>query len=80
VDDHWPRDRPKSDGTSVLRVKAGEKGARLVFYAGQPQGDRIVSSGPFIGDSDEDIGRLYTEYRAGRFERLSTLTSVTRNA
>ena len=35
----------------------------LVLYAGQPQGDRIVSYGPFIGDSKEDIARLYTEYR-----------------
>ena len=67
-------DRPGDEGTSVLHVAAGEEGARLVLYAGQPQGERIVSHGPFIGDSKEDIVRLYTEYRAGRFERLSTLT------
>jgi redox-sensitive bicupin YhaK (pirin superfamily) len=67
-------DRPGDDGTSVLHVVAGEEGARLVLYAGQPQGDRIVSHGPFIGDSKQDIVRLYTEYRAGRFERLSTLS------
>jgi redox-sensitive bicupin YhaK (pirin superfamily) len=73
-------DRPGDDGTSVLHVVAGEEGARLVLYAGQPQGDRIVSYGPFIGDSKEDIVRLYTEYRAGRFERLSTLTRVKRTA
>ena len=48
-------------------------GARLVPYAGQPQGDRIVSNGPFIGDSKEDIVRLYTEYRAGKFVRTSEL-------
>lgn len=57
----------------VLRLVAGDEGARVVLYAGQAQGDRIVSHGPFIGDSKEDIVRLYTEYRAGRFERLSTL-------
>lgn len=66
-------DRPDGGGTSVLREIAGEEGARLVLYAGQPQGDRIVSYGPFIGDSKEDIVRLYTDYTAGRFERLSTL-------
>jgi redox-sensitive bicupin YhaK (pirin superfamily) len=66
-------DRPKGDGLSALRVVAGAEGARLVLYAGQPQGDPIVSHGPFIGDSKDDIVRLYNEYRAGRFERLSAL-------
>ena len=66
-------DRPASEDMSVLHVVAGEEGARLVLYAGQPQGDRIVSYGPFIGDSKEDIVRLFTEYRAGQFVRLSDL-------
>ena len=44
-----------------------------MLYAGQPQGDRIVSHGPFIGDSKEDIVRLYTEYRAGEFVRMTEL-------
>jgi redox-sensitive bicupin YhaK (pirin superfamily) len=53
-------------------IVAGEDGVRLVLYAGQPQGDPIVSHGPFI-DSREDIARLHNEYRAGRFERLSEI-------
>jgi len=66
-------DRPNGEGSSVLHVVAGEEGARLVLYAGQPQGDRIVSYGPFIGDSKEDIARLFAEYQAGRFVRMSEL-------
>jgi redox-sensitive bicupin YhaK (pirin superfamily) len=66
-------DRPNSEGTSVLRVIAGEAGASLVVYAGQPQGNTIVSYGPFIGDSKEDIVRLFTEYQAGQFVRMSEL-------
>jgi redox-sensitive bicupin YhaK (pirin superfamily) len=66
-------DRPEGEGPSVLRFTAGDEGARLVLYAGQPQGDAIVSHGPFIGDTQEDIARLYAEYRAGRFERMSQL-------
>ncbi len=66
-------DRPTGSGTSVLRVVADESGARLVLYAGQPQGDPIVSYGPFIGDSKQDIARLFAEYQAGRFPRLSEL-------
>jgi redox-sensitive bicupin YhaK (pirin superfamily) len=57
----------------VLHAVAGEEGARLVLRAGQPHGDRIISYGPFIGDSKEDIVRLFTKYRAGQFVRMSEL-------
>ncbi len=70
-------DRPQVDGASLLRVTAGEEGARLVLYAGQPQGDPIVSYGPFIGDSKQDIVRLYTEYQTGQFVSLSELVKAT---
>jgi redox-sensitive bicupin YhaK (pirin superfamily) len=66
-------DRPEGEGISLLRMVAGDEGVRLVLYAGQPQGDPIVSQGPFIGDSREDIVRLHNEYRAGRFERMSEI-------
>ena len=73
-------DRPEGEGTSALRMVTDEEGARVVLYAGQPQGDPIVSYGPFIGDSKDDIVRLYAEYRAGRFDRLSDLARRTRIA
>jgi redox-sensitive bicupin YhaK (pirin superfamily) len=66
-------DRPQGEAVSTLRIATGEEGARLVLYTGQPQGDAIVSHGPFIGDSEDDIRRLYAEYRAGRFQRMSEL-------
>jgi redox-sensitive bicupin YhaK (pirin superfamily) len=71
-------DRLAGDGSSRLRLTAGAEGARLVFYAGEPQGDPIVSHGPFIADSREDITRLYAEFRAGRFERMSNLARAAR--
>src|SRR5246500_1860741 len=69
-------DRPQADGGRLLRVTAGGEGARLVFYAGQPQGDPIVSYGPFVGDSKQDIVRLYTEFQSGRFVSLSELVKA----
>ena len=68
-------DRPTDNDAGVVRVVAGESGARLIFYAGQPQGDPIVSYGPFIGDRTQDIARLFAEYQAGQFPRLSELKS-----
>ena len=66
-------DHPTDNDASVVRVVAGESGARLILYAGQPQGDPIVSYGPFIGDTTQDIARLFAEYQAGQFPRLSEL-------
>jgi hypothetical protein len=71
-------DRPNGGSTSALRIVAGDEGARLVLYAGQPQGDRIISYGPFIGDSKEDIARLFSEYHAGKFPRMADLTRQSR--
>jgi len=56
-----------------LQLTAGPGGARVVFYAGEPQGDTIVSHGPFIGNTDDDIKRLYKEYRAGKMQDVSVL-------
>jgi redox-sensitive bicupin YhaK (pirin superfamily) len=64
-----------SDDTtqSDLEITAGDAGARLVLYAGKPTGENIVSHGPFIADSPEDIQRLYREYRQGKMEHISTV-------
>lgn len=64
-------DRPTDNDASVVCVVAGESGARLILYAGQPQGDPIVSYGPFIGDTKQDIARLFAEYQAGEFPGLA---------
>jgi quercetin 2,3-dioxygenase len=66
-------DRPSDTGTSALSLVAGESGARVILYAGQSQGVPIVSCGPFVGDSKQDIARLFAEYQGGLFPRLSEL-------
>jgi len=58
---------------SKLNLRAGEGGVRFVLYAGKPTGENIVSYGPFIADSSEDIQRLYSEYRQGKMKHISTV-------
>jgi redox-sensitive bicupin YhaK (pirin superfamily) len=58
---------------SDLEITAGEEDARFILYAGKPTGDNIVSHGPFIADSTEDIQRLYREYREGKMKHISTV-------
>jgi quercetin 2,3-dioxygenase len=66
-------DRPKDSGNSQISFKGGEYGARFVLYAGEPQGTPIISHGPFIGDTQEDIVRLYKAYREGKMDHVRSL-------
>ncbi|HYF02162.1 MAG TPA: pirin-like C-terminal cupin domain-containing protein [Patescibacteria group bacterium] len=66
-------DKTSGDIQSELVLKAGETGARITLYAGEPHGDEIVSYGPFIGDTKDDIARLYNDYRQGKIKHISTL-------
>jgi redox-sensitive bicupin YhaK (pirin superfamily) len=62
-----------NDELSEVKLIAGEKGVRFILYAGKPTGDSIVSHGPFIADSSEDINRLYREFRQGKMKHISTV-------
>jgi len=66
-------DQPTEKSESVIMFKGGQKGSRFVLYAGEPQGGPIVSHGPFIGDTNEDIIRLYGEYRQGKMRHVREL-------
>jgi redox-sensitive bicupin YhaK (pirin superfamily) len=74
----WLDRPPHGDGVSIVRLTAQERGARIVLYAGQPQGTPIVSHGPFIGDTVGDLKRSYQEYREGRFPRMSDIAAPAR--
>ncbi|MEP7110941.1 MAG: pirin-like C-terminal cupin domain-containing protein [Ferruginibacter sp.] len=66
-------DRSSEQAGSEIRFQGGENGGRFIFYAGEPQGAPIVSHGPFIGDTNEDIIRLYQEYRQGKMGHVRDL-------
>lgn len=66
-------DKSNEKETSLIKFKGGENGGRFVFYAGEPQGAPIVSQGPFIADTKEDIVRLYQEYRQGKMVHVRDL-------
>jgi hypothetical protein len=67
-------DRSAIEGDSELNIIAGKSGARFVLYSGQPQGDNIVSHGPFIADTQEEISGLYRSFRAGNMKHISTVS------
>ncbi|AUD00779.1 pirin family protein [Spirosoma pollinicola] len=71
-------DRHAEETLSELKLTGGETGARIILYAGEPQGDAIVSHGPFIGDTQDDIRRLYQEYRQGKLHHIATVEASQR--
>lgn len=66
-------DKPNEKANSQIKFKAGESGGRFIFYAGEPQRAPIVSKGPFIADTQEDIARLYQDYRQGKMGHVHDL-------
>lgn len=67
--------RETVDGLSELSLMAGKDGARFVLYAGQPTGDEIVSHGPFIAGTTEEINQLYQDFRRGKMKHINDYTA-----
>ncbi|HEY0977123.1 MAG TPA: pirin-like C-terminal cupin domain-containing protein [Flavobacteriales bacterium] len=65
-------DAHSAEDTSAITLRAITD-ARVLLYAARPHGAPIVSHGPFIGDSQADIMRLYQEYRQGKMPHLNDL-------
>jgi redox-sensitive bicupin YhaK (pirin superfamily) len=60
------------DLASELQLNAGTEEVRLILYAGKPQGDAIVSQGPFIADNADQIQKLYQDFRHGKMNHIAT--------
>jgi redox-sensitive bicupin YhaK (pirin superfamily) len=66
-------DLRREGGKSEIELIGGEEGGRVILYAGLPQHDQIVSHGPFIGDTREDISRLIKEYQQGKMKHINSV-------
>jgi len=58
---------------SALAISAGERGARLVLYAGLPIGEPLVHQGPFVAGSRPEISAQYRRYLSGQFQSMHQL-------
>lgn len=66
-------DKSSDEEESHISFTTGESSARFILYAGEPQEESIVSYGPFIADTEDDIKRLRYEYGHGKFPHLNDL-------
>jgi redox-sensitive bicupin YhaK (pirin superfamily) len=51
-------------GASV-RIKAGERGVRLLLLSGKPIGEPVVQYGPFVMNTREEIEQAIVDYQQG---------------
>jgi quercetin 2,3-dioxygenase len=61
--------------SSQLFLKALNEDAHVVLYAAEPQHHEIVSHGPFIGDTMEDIRQLYADFQLGKMEHITEVSA-----
>jgi redox-sensitive bicupin YhaK (pirin superfamily) len=71
-------DRPTGTSASTLKFAGGERGARIVLYAGEPQHEPLVHYGPYAAGSVAEIEEIIHRYRAGRFESMSAIARKAR--
>lgn len=65
-----------ASGASGLVLRAGEKGTRILFCAGQPQNSEIAARGPFLAGSEAELNGYFSAYRQGRFPRASSMRTA----
>jgi redox-sensitive bicupin YhaK (pirin superfamily) len=66
-------DRYTEEAQSELKLATAKFSSRIILYSGKPQNEPITSHGPFIADTNEDIMRLYKEYRQGEMKHIATI-------
>lgn len=69
-------DRFDHEEPSEIKITGGPSGGRIILYSGQPQGDEIIVHGPFIGDTEDDIRRLYHDFRQGKMGHITNVPAA----
>jgi hypothetical protein len=59
--------RTDNDGLSEVNIAGGTAPLRVLLYAGRPLREPVVTRGPFVMNSEEQIRQANIDYREGRF-------------
>ena len=65
--------KPADDTGSEISFTSTSNETHFILYAARAHSVPIVSHGPFIGDTPEDIAQLYKAYRNGEMPHLKDL-------
>jgi len=67
---------PSDSDQGAVVVSSGERGARLVLYAGLPIREPLLQHGPFVAGSRAEIDDLYRRFRRGQFTSMHDLAQA----
>lgn len=59
------------DSQSVLKLKADDRGAGMLLFAGKPIREKIVQMGPFVMNTQAEIQQAIRDYQEGRFGQIA---------
>ena len=59
------------DSQQLLTLKAGDKGAGMLVFAGTPIREKIVQMGPFVMNTQAEIQQAIRDYQEGRFGHIA---------
>ncbi len=54
-------------GGDVLKLQAGDAGARLILVAGRPLREPVARYGPFVMNTKQEIMQAFVDFQEGRF-------------
>lgn len=54
-------------GGDLLRLAAGDQGARLILVAGRPLLEPVMRHGPFVMDIRQELMQAFVDFQEGRF-------------
>ena len=54
-------------GGDVLRLRAGDDGARLILVAGRPLREPVARHGPFVMNTRQELMQAFVDFQEGRF-------------
>ena len=54
-------------GGDLLRLQAGDQGARLILVAGRPLREPVARHGPFVMNTRQELMQAFVDYQEGRF-------------
>ncbi|NLE02223.1 MAG: pirin family protein [Fibrobacter sp.] len=59
-----------SEGDEIL-IKTGNDPARIIFVSGKPIGERVVSNGPIVMNTEDELSAALKEYENNVFVKIS---------
>ncbi len=55
------------DQGDEVKLAAGDNGVRFLLIAGRPLGEPIARGGPFVMNTEAEVGQAFADFRAGNF-------------